>query len=75
MTTTSTIIDYCETFRLSDDCIGAIWHDNAGWYGNLHWNIEGDTDFCGPFLSVSMARQAVRAAFVLYSKEENHEEA
>ena len=56
-------IDDCETFRLAADCIGVIWHEPDGWRGNLHWDVEGDTDFVGPFVTIIAAREAVRAAF------------
>ena len=58
------LVDDCETFRMSDNCLGVVWHDDAGWHGNLHWDVEGDTDFVGPFTTVMLARQSVRAAFV-----------
>ena len=63
MTNPNLLIDDCETFRLAGDCIGVVWHDAAGWHGNLHWDVEGDTDFVGPFVTITAARNAVRAAF------------
>lgn len=61
-------IDDCETFRLDDDCIGVVWHDATGWHGNLHWDVLGDTDFCGPYLSIIQARRAVRVQFVSWQE-------
>jgi len=52
-----------ETFNLTADCLGVIWQDAAGWHGCLKWDIEGNTDFVGPFADRPAALDAVRAAY------------
>ena len=38
-----------EVFRLDDNCEGVVWHSDEGWSGCLKWDIEGNTDFVGPY--------------------------
>lgn len=52
-----------ETFVLSANCRGVIWQTADGWHGCLKFDIDGDTNFVGPFQSVVGARMAVRSEF------------
>jgi hypothetical protein len=63
--------DSGESFRLADNCEGVIWHDAAGWSGCLKWDIEGNTDFVGPFDKRSAAIDAVMDAHQQSSKEQS----
>lgn len=60
-------IDQSETFRLSDTCTGVLWHDETGWHGCLKFDVEGDTNFVGPFASSLGARNALRGEFTATS--------
>lgn len=55
--------DSGESFRLADDCSGVIWHDAQGWHGCLKYDIEGNTDFVGPFGLRTAAIDAVKSRF------------
>lgn len=52
-----------EAFKLSEDCDGVIWKDKLGWHGCLKWNIEGNTNFVGPYPSRMETISAVRTEF------------
>lgn len=51
-----------ETFLLSTDVTGLIWHGEPGWSGCLR-QPTGDTNFVGPFKTIVGARMAVRSEY------------
>lgn len=55
-----------ETFRLDEDCLGLTWCAAAGYYGCLRWDVLGDTDFVGPYTTITQVRMAVREQFGLW---------
>lgn len=67
MTTQPIIVTGTESFILSDDCRGVIWQSADGWHGCLNFDVDGDTNFVGPFQSVVGARMAVRSEFTATS--------
>lgn len=52
------MIQDSETFPIGA-LMGVLWKDDEGWHGCLRGDVEGDTNFVGPFDNKESARQAL----------------
>ncbi len=59
-----------EVFKLGEDCDGVIWQEALGWFGCLRWDVEGNTNFVGPFPTRTETIRTVRAEFAASQGEE-----
>ncbi len=59
-----------EAFKLGEDCDGVIWQEALGWFGCLRWDVEGNTNFVGPFPTRTEMIQAVRVEFATSQEKE-----
>jgi len=48
-----------ETLQVDENAIGVLWKDERGWNGCLKTEIEGRTNFVGPFETKEKAKKAL----------------